>query len=189
MPTEAQKSWNEPFVALFGPLGKLKKSHWYDSFIWLIYNLAGSLAPVWFGILILKLFSRHPGWADFSDHGEFALYSAAMFAPTFYVISRDLKVPGFTGRQILSLLTLLGLLASTCFFVAVTTAFMDPKPVLEIDHGFLQSGTLDLFVLSVVLSFLVTALDNGRQAPDVNELAAQQQVKLAAQYDALEKPQ
>src|ERR1700693_4859990 len=107
-------------MKLPGPLRNTNRSHWSDASIWLFYNLSGSLAPVWFGLLILEIFSRRPSWSDFSQHGEFALYSAAMFAPTFYIISRDLKLPGFAGRQILVLLTLLGMLAATCFFVAVT---------------------------------------------------------------------
>jgi len=176
-------------IQLPGPFGDANRSHWSDAGIWLFYNLAGSLAPVWFGLLILKTFHRHPGWADFSQHGEFALYSAAMLAPTFYVINRDLKIPGFAGRQILGLLTLLGTLAATCFFVAVTTAFMEPKPVLEIDQVFLQQGTTVLFVFSAFLAFLVTALDNARQTPDVNVLAERRRKKLDEQYDDLEGQQ
>jgi len=168
-----------------GPLRNTNKSHWSDAGIWLVYNVFGSLAPVWFGLLILETFSRKPSLADFSQHGEFALYSAAMFAPTFYIINRDLKIPGFGGRQILGLLSLLGILAATCFFVAVTTAFMVPKPVLEIDQNFLRHGTFALFVFSGLLAFLVTVLDNARLMPDVRRIATQQQEQLSKQFDEL----
>jgi hypothetical protein len=164
----------------------VNRSHLSDAGIWLFYNLAGSLAPVWFGLLILETFKRKPGWADFSQHGEFALYSAAMLAPAFYVINRDLRIPGFAGRQILGLLTLLGTLAATCFFVAVTTAFVEPKPVLEIDQSFLQRGTVTLFIFATILSFLVTVLDNARQTPDLPEIAKEQREKLAKQFEELE---
>jgi hypothetical protein len=166
-------------------LRNTNRSHWSDAGIWLFYNLSGSLAPVWFGVLILFLFSRSPSLSDFSQHGEFALYSAAMFAPTLYVISRDLKIPGFWARSFLVLLTLLGILAATCFFVAVTTAFLVPKPALEINQVFLRRGTFGLFLFSAALSFLVTALDNARLLPDVRGITNQQQEQLLRQFDQL----
>lgn len=167
------------------PLRNTTRSHWSDAGIWLFYNLIGSLAPVWFGVLILLTFSRTPSLGDFSQHGEFALYSAAMFAPTLYIISRDLKTPGFAARPILVLLTLLGILAATCFFVAVTTAFMVPKPVLEVDQAFLMRGTFGLFAFSAVLSYLVTVLDNARLMPDVQQITGNQQAQLGKQFDEL----
>lgn len=167
-------------------LPKTSRAHWRDASIWLIYALAGGLAPVWSGFILLRLFSRHPSWADFSQHGEFAIYSAAMFAPAFYVITRDLKVPGFVGRQFLGLITFLGMILAICFFVATSTAFMAPTPILAIDQPFLGSCTLWLFVCSAILAFVVTVLDNARMIPDVRQIAANQQERLRKEYDRLE---
>ena len=160
-------------------------SHWCESIISLVYTLAGSLAPVWGGFLMLAIFSRHPGFSDFSQHGEFALYSAAMFAPTAYIIHRDLKVPGFAGRSILGLFCYVGMFIASVFFVAVTTAFMAPTPVLAINQRFLAEGTLLLFLSSCLLTMLVTALNEARLIPDVRESAAQAQAKLDQDFGKL----
>lgn len=172
-------------MKFFDPLRNTKGYHWKDAGIWLTYTLIGSLAPVLFGFLLLRLLSRHPSLADFSAHGEFAIYSAAMFAPAYYIINRDLKIPGFAWRQYLALLTLIGMLGATCFFVAVNTAFLAPKPVFAIDQEFLRVGTLALFAAAAILAFLVTVLDNARLQPDVRAIASTQEEDLARDFDKL----
>jgi hypothetical protein len=172
-------------MKLIGGLRSASKSNWKDAGIWLVFNLLGSLTPVWFGWFLLTLLSRGPSWADFSRHGEFALYSAAMFAPTFYIILRDLEQPVFPGRLPLGLLTLIGTLIATGFFAAVTTAFLTPEPLLRINQSFLQRGTLGLFAFSAVLAFIATVLDNARFTPDVRRISETQRTNLAKEFDKL----
>lgn len=174
-------------MGLITHLQSTNRTHWSDASIWLVYTLAGGLAPVWTGFLLLKIFSRHPSWGDFSHHGEFALYSATLFAPAFYVITRDLKTPGFAGRQVFGLVTFLGMIVSTCFFVGATTAFLEPKPLLTIDQSFLEHSTLGLFAAATLLAFVVTVFDNARLIPDVVKIAAHQQNQLSKEFDKLEK--
>jgi len=172
-------------MTFFRALRSARSSHWRDAGIWLGYSLVGSLTPIWFGWLLLTLLSRSPSWADFSSHGEFALYSAAMFAPTLYIILRDLKDPGFPGRLSLGLLAFTGAVIATAFFAAVTTAFMSPEPLLRVNQLFLRRGTLSLFAFSAGLAFIVTVLDNARFQPDVRGIAATQQQELAKDFDKL----
>ncbi len=166
-------------------LRSASRSNWTDAAMWLAHNLLGGLTPVWFGWLLLTLLSRHPSWSDFSDHGEFAIYSAAMLAPTFYVILRDLKTPGFPGRLIFGLLTLTGILVATGFFAAVTTAFMSPVPLVTLNSFFLRYGTMSLFIFSASLAFIVTVLDNARVQPDVRSIVASEQKELERDFDKL----
>lgn len=169
-----------------GALKETNRSHWREAGLSLAYSIFGSLAPVWGGFLLLRLFSRRPGWVDFSQHGEFALYSAAMLAPALYVVSRDLKVPGFAGRSVLILLCFLGIFVATCFFVAVTTAFMAPTPILKIDQPFLSQWTLVLFCLSCCISIVVAGLDQARVFPDIRETEARERKRLNDDFDRLE---
>ena len=172
-------------MTFFRALRNANRSHWNDAAIWLVYTLIGSLTPVWFGWFLLTLLTRNPSWADFSHHGEFALYSAAMFAPTLYIVLRDVRSPGFPGRLTLGLLTFVGTLVATGFFAAVTTAFLAPPPVLLIDKTFLSRGTFILFTLSALLAFIVTVLDNARLIPDVRQITNAQQAELSKEFDEL----
>jgi hypothetical protein len=172
-------------MAFFRALKNASWPHWRDAAMWLGYSLVGSLTPIWFGWLLLTLLSRRPSWADFSSHGEFALYSAAMLAPTLYIILRDLRDPGFPGRLTLGLLVFTGAVIATGFFAAVTTAFTTPQPLLTVDQVFLRRGTLGLFTLSAGLAFVVTVLDNARTQPDVRGITATRQQELANDFDKL----
>lgn len=172
-------------MTLFHALRDANRSNWTDALSWLLYNLVGSLAPVYIGYFLVKLFSRDLSWVGFSQQGQFALYSAAMFAPAFYTITRDLKVPGFAGRQPLALCASFGMLIATCLYVGVTAASMAPQPVFQINQGFLRISTFVLFSISAILAFLVTVLDNARLQPDVREIAAAERQDLEQDFDKL----
>jgi hypothetical protein len=166
-------------------LKQVDSSHVREAALSLAYNLGGSLAPVWFGFILLSLFSRLPTAADFTQHGEFALYSSAMFAPALYLVLKDVPTPGFPGRSVFGLLCVTGVITSTCFFAAVTTAFMYPTPVLQINQCFLQCGTLLLFVLSALTLFVITILDNARLPLDIRKSLASQITTLTKQFEEL----
>ena len=172
-------------VTFWRSLSETNYSHWSEATGSLAYSGFFSLMPVLFGYVLLRVLSRHPTWSDFSHHGEFALYSAAMLGPALYRIGKDLKVPGFAGRSPLILVCVGGLLLATCFFTAVTTAFLLPKPVFEIDQSFLSSGTIALFGLSCGVFLVVTVLDNARLTPDVRIEEARQQDKLRRDFEDL----
>jgi hypothetical protein len=165
-------------MSFLDPLRDTTTEHWKDASAWLLYTLVGSLAPIWLGWLILSALSRHPSIVDFSHHGEFALYSAAMFTPTLYIMLKDVRQIRFPWRTILVLLAFTGT-------GVVTTVFMLPPPLLKLDDQFVQTGTVYLFCFSVVLSFLVTVLDNARQAPDITKIAAAQRQNLGDRFDKL----
>jgi hypothetical protein len=172
-------------MSFLDPLRDTTTEHWKDASAWLLYTLVGSLAPIWLGWLILSALSRHPSIVDFSHHGEFALYSAAMFTPTLYIMLKDVRQIRFPWRTILVLLAFTGTGVAAGFFSVVTTVFMLPPPLLKLDDQFVQTGTVYLFCFSVVLSFLVTVLDNARQAPDITKIAAAQRQNLGDRFDKL----
>jgi hypothetical protein len=166
-------------------LRRTNRGHWRDASTWLAFTLVGNLAPVWFGLFSLRVLSRHVSLADFSHHGEFALYSATLFASAAYVILKDFKVMTFPARPILGLLCFSGMFVAAAFFAPVTTAFISPKPVFDVDQEFLWQGTFVLFLVSCTIGFLVTILDNARIAPDLVKTAKDQQDQLASDFDKL----
>jgi hypothetical protein len=171
---------NNPF-AIFK---ETNSSHWGDAGLWLAYNLIGSLAPLWLGYFILKSFSRDPTLAGFSQHGEFAIYTAAMIASAFYTANR-VALPGFNLRQIFVLMSFVLILLAIGSFVAVSTAFMDPTSLLTINQDFVRRVTITSFLISVVLAFFVTVLDNARLTPDPVNIVNSQQKKLSDEFDNL----
>ena len=128
------------------PSRNTTRTHWKDATIWLLYTLAGSLAPIWLGWLILTVLLRNPSLRDFSQHGEFALYSAAMFTPTLYTMLRETRTARFPWRSVLVLLAFTGTGVAAGFFSVVTTVYTLPPPLLKLDEDFVRTGTFRLFL-------------------------------------------
>jgi hypothetical protein len=142
------------------------QTNWRDARYWLFYTLIGGLAPIWCGYVILKLLSHQVTMGQFTQHGEFSLYTAAIVAPAFHTLGRDLKIPGFRGRQFLLLLSVCCMLLAVCVYVAVSSAYVSNSLSNELDQTLLSYGTIVLFVLSTVLAFCVTVLDYARLSSD-----------------------
>src|SRR5260370_35516552 len=93
-----------------------RSSNWKDCGLSLAFNLIGALTPVWFGWFLLRAFSRHPSVSNFTGHGEFAIYSAALLSPGIYIIMKDEKYPAFPAKYLLGLPSLLAMILATVFF-------------------------------------------------------------------------
>jgi len=162
------------------------QTNWRDARYWLSYTLIGGLAPIWCGYIILKLLSHRLTISQFTEHGEFALYTAALVAPAFHTLGRDLKVPGFKGRQLLLLLSVCCMLLAVCIYVAVSSAYISNALSNEINQDFLAYGTVVLFVLSTVLAFCVTVLDYARLSSDPRDVLAGQREELKKDFTQLQ---
>ena len=164
------------------------KSNWRDASYWLGYTLIGGLAPIWSGYIILRILSQDPTWTQFSEHGEFALYTAALVAPAFHTVSREFRVPGLRGRQFFLLASFCCMFLAVFAYVAVGSAYAS-NPSSIIDQAFLAWLTLGIFVLSTVLALCVTVLDYARLSSDLPEVVAGQRQNLKREFDDLqEKP-
>jgi hypothetical protein len=158
-----------------------------DATYWLVYSLLGGLAPIWCGVIISKILSHPPTLGQFTAHGEFALYTAAIVAPAFHTLSRDLKVPGFKGRQFFLLASVCCMVIAVCIYVAVSCAQI-PGLMLAIgtiDQEFLRFFTPLLFVFAMGLAFIVTVLDYGRLSSDVREVVVEQRQELKDEFNKL----
>lgn len=161
------------------------RADWRDGGYWVAYTLLGGTVPIWGGYLILRLLSHHPTLGDFTQHGEFAIYTAAILAPGLHTVVRDLKVPGFKGRQLLLLLSVFLMFISMCVYAAVSSAFLS-NPLIVIDQGVLGWVTLPVFAVSLVVAFCVTVLDYSRLSSDPRAVDASQRERLKKQFENLQ---
>ena len=182
---EANKEAEGGWMNLLEALRRSERPHWREASTWLLYNLIFNLLPVWVGFIVFRIVSRQPSLQDFSAHGEFALYSAAMLGPTLYTVTRDLRVPGFAGRQFLTLFCVVGIVVAAVCYTPVATAFLAPDGTYNLDQNFVRQGTIGLFLYSVVIGFAITLLENGRQMFDPRKVGDEQQAKLEDQFDKL----
>lgn len=171
-------------------LSQTTKSQRSEAFSWLLYNVAGATLPIWLGgYLLLPIFGKHFSWLDYSQHGELALYSAALLAPTLRVIARDVGESEFVLRQYFLFFSWIFLTASVALYSGVITAF-----------GLLPAGTLPsdaslnkillfrfswvLFILAVGTSVLVRLIDFQRIEPkEILEIQSDSEKRLENAFE------
>jgi hypothetical protein len=162
------------------------KSNWKEATKWLLFTYVGGLIPVWGGYIIFNLYAKDASLSKFSDHGEFALYSAAMLAPALYYILKDLKTSTFIYRHFFALVCIVCLLVSALLYVGVASVSVGQIPA-TIDLDFLRGITWVLFLIASLMSFLVTALDSSRTLRDIQTERARAFKNLEQQFDKLEE--
>ena len=152
---------------------------WYESFVWVLYILVGSLAPVYISVLILLIAGQSFYFLDFTRHAEFAIYSASILAASAYLIFKDKKRP-FPRRGIFGALIIFGLITSTALFASVTifTKIAIISKFLAVDESLVKSFSLYLYMASICIAFFVNVLDSVIPSEDVRAIESEQQENL-----------
>jgi hypothetical protein len=171
---------------LWAALTGATPEHWNDSVKWFVYTLVGSLLPIWGSWLLLPVLSQSVNWSDFVRHGEFALYSAAFLSPALYLITRDVALAPFVHRQLFALSTIVLIVCSALLFAGVTAATKGSIHGIVLDENVLIKVSIPLLLLSSLVAFVVTVLDNARLRPDVRRLAAASEQQLEKDFDKTE---
>ncbi|MDQ3816154.1 MAG: hypothetical protein M3362_00510 [Acidobacteriota bacterium] len=162
--------------------------HWRETSKWLMYTLLGGLIPVWGGIVTFRLLSINYNFGTFTSNGEFALYSAAMLAPACYLIAKDYKDTVFVYRSVFIFICVFCLLFSAILFSLVTAVNGIGKEKLPIkfDADFLRTSTLYLFIVSIIIAYIATAVDSYRILPeDIRDMRQDAINKLGDDFDKL----
>lgn len=154
-------------------------SHWSDALMWLMYTLIGGLLPLWGGAVLIKLSGKWEGLSLFFHHGEFAIYSAALLAPTIYVITRAFRI---AGKRVFLLFSFCFLFISAILFAGVKSGELFG---MQLDIGFLRNATFELFAGSIVLSYLVNVFENVRLSVDIQQIRDQAYNDLSKKFDKL----
>ncbi len=186
-----------------------KREHWSDAIAWLFFNLLGALVPIWGSLVILRLFSQNVTLDLFTAHGEFALYSASFLSAGFYVLSKDYgndfigQIVGrflqqgrreqirstFPGLRWFAMTYIFLIFISALLFAGATFAHL-PNITIPLDVGLLSDATLVIFVITMALSFVITALDNSVSRLRESEIAGlfgQQEQKLENDFDQMKR--
>jgi len=152
-------------------LRKTTPSQRSEAFSWLLYNVAGATLPIWLGgYVLLPVFGKHFSWTDYSKHGELALYSAALLAPTLRVIARDVGESEFVRRQSFLFFCWIFLTGSVALYSGVIAVYgvvpggMPPAEA-SLNTVLLFRFSLSLFILTILISFLVRLIDFQRIEP------------------------
>ena len=149
----------------------------------MFFTLFGGLLPVYGGYILLKLFHKDMSMSDFTNNGEFAIYSAALLGPALYLIFKEYPKARMPLQTTLGGFCIVSLLLSSMIFAGVTSVNTGKLPI-EIDKDFLRISTIVLFAVTAILSFLVTALDGYRVMPgDINNIHNESLEQLEKEFD------
>jgi len=194
---------------IFEAIGQAEADDWKDACYWLFWTVFGMM-PLWLLFLPLISFSKPVSLDVFAGKGEFALYSAGILSGAIYMVTKEIK-PSFVfrddvdarSRSLLdrleihfpshrSLITLSVLLVvvSAAVFMMTTLAglFSSLSPSLSINQSFVNWFTFIIFLVSTVLSFLITVVDNASmQEQDFKRILQQDIVSLEEAFDELNK--
>lgn len=189
---------------LIDTLLEIRPRHLAEGLYWLIFHSIGALFPLWGSWIGLAAFSQPVGWATFTEHGEFALYSAALISAGIYVITKDNAADPisrllqlfhiepsresprgtFPGMRIFLIVFVFFLPVSVLLFAAATFAHL-PEVPLSLDVPLVTSVTVTIFVVSLVACYVITVLDvatSSRSEAELRKILSSQETDLEVKF-------
>ena len=154
-------------MRLLGTFGRTRSENWSDGGNWLLFTLIGGLLPVWGGAIILVLFGNEVSFASFTDHGEFAIYSAGLLASALLVVMREYRAR-FRERAILGLLSLVLIIIATLIFTAASAG--ENETTLNVNRTIMRNASVTLYCITVILTFFLTVLKEALE-PRLEEIS------------------
>lgn len=130
---------------------------WYHASIWLAYTLLGILVPVVVGLVVVCATKNRFRLGDLTDGGQFAVYTAAMLAGTFYLVTKPsaLRLP---YTEWFGWATYIGLASATVLF---TLALLSSAGQ-DINRDFFQWPSIVVSILALGVAFLAVKWDYER---------------------------
>ncbi len=175
-------------VGLFAAVRQSSLEDWKETLNGFGFNVLGALLPSWGTALLLPLFGHELLYGDFAKHGEFALYSAAFLSPALFVILRHMKKGRYVLGSGFALFVVAGLLASALVYAGVTSAApianattMSNSQSLN-DRYLVVLSTL-LLLFSLVVTMLVSFVENKTATFNMQEVESQEQDKLREKFE------
>jgi hypothetical protein len=164
--------------------------HWIEALQWLLWNVIGGLMPIWLPLMILYFFQQKISLNIFTDHGEFALYSASFLGTALYVVLKDFNIEPFPSRSIITSFLFILLTISTLIFslVALTEIFYKIgiiQPYALLDKESLRTVSSFLLPAVCVISLFIFVVDLVRIKPDISGIKDKDFEGLNADFDKL----
>jgi hypothetical protein len=125
-------------------------------------------------------------YSDFIDHGELALYSAALLTPAIYLVAKDPREARFPCRLFFLLVPVTLLIFSSITFSGVLATTIDPSQTPHLNKDFLIKFSGSLFIFSAMTVYFIWVLNNVRLAEDLNTLRKKQRKQLLDDFDKTE---
>jgi hypothetical protein len=172
-------------TSLWQGLRATRADHWKDAILLATFSQIGGLAPVWIGLIMVFAYGGHPQLIRFARGGEFALYSAAVLAPTIYLIVSERPTKRFIAQPIYMLIALVAILLSVAGYTLVAPAAIGVIPYAGLRVDLVAKATIGLFAIAVVFSLIVTSLDNSRTQPPIADMVREQERDLERDFDKL----
>lgn len=176
------KRFKNKTLDFFKPFITTKWGHWKDAFTSHIFILVGSLLPIWLTLIMLKLFSTKFSYTDLIDHGELAIYAAALITPALHIIIKDRQMKTFPYRTGLVIFSIIILITSVGFFSGVVVSAVK-SDIGILDKKFLRYMTTSLWLFSIIISYLVSVLDCSLTTPDLNAIKGVEMKDLEQKFD------
>jgi hypothetical protein len=159
--------------------------HWKEGLHLTVFTLVGGLAPLWIGLLLVLGYGGEAGVVRFARGGEFALYSASLLAPTIHVIVSERTEKRFVGQPTYMLVALAAILLAVAGYALIAPVAIGVIPYAGLKVALISWLTVALYGFSVLLSLVVTVLDNARSHPPVADIIQDQQKGLDRDFDKL----
>jgi hypothetical protein len=125
---------------------------------------------LWGGAILLWFLSSDLSLVGFVDHGEFAIYSAALLAPALFILLHEYR-PAFPDRTAWGLATIACLVLAVLMFAAASAPQAARDAPFEINRVALRVVTTLLYAASLALAFaLVVVRETLASEPSLDEL-------------------
>jgi hypothetical protein len=164
---------------LFFTIRKASARSWWQTLLWVGYNMLGSLMPLWGTYFLLKLHHQAFHVNDFSKHGEFALYTAAFLAPALQLVLRNIKDAKYVLGTGAVLFAVAGLVVAVNVYSGVVVGVAPPD---TIDELFLLQVSIILFLASLGFAVVVTLVENSILNPNVRKADAEDRKVLEGKF-------
>jgi len=157
-------------------------AHWTDATEWLVYTLLGMLGPVAFSAFLILAQDKPLSLGGFTNGGQFAIYSLAMWITTYRLILRQSPVP-IPFHRFLGFILFLGIL----FSFAIFTVGSLYSHSVAVQPDYVQLPSIGAFVVSSVVSFVIVALDSQRTELDLREERSEDLAQLKQELGAVQE--
>ena len=150
-----------------------------ETFKWLLWSGLIAPIPIWIQFFVLKSLSQGLSLSEFADKGEFAIYSASIFASALYLLSKNERASVIKGRGVFWPACIIGLLLAVLFYGIVTVSIFGQIPA---NLAFFRMVTSILFVAAIIFGFLITGFDAVRSPRDPMSPAKDEEKRLEDEF-------
>lgn len=163
----------------------INKKHLKEASKWFGFNFLGGLFPVYAGFFWLSIIGKNPTLIDFSNNGQFAIYTATVLAWAFYVIFKEYKIAKFFGRWIFGAICLVILIGTVFLFSAASAAAVGKMDIELNSINLIRNLLFISYFISLIIAYALTVLDISRSDIDIQKEREKDYQSLTEKFDKI----